>query len=66
MTNEQKDLVLDNYSLIYWYAKKNNLDIEEYEDILAYALCKAANSFNPKKGIRFISLAITCLKNEHF
>lgn len=22
MTNEQKDLVLDNYSLIYWYAKK--------------------------------------------
>ena len=66
MTNEQKDLVLDNYNLIYWYVKKNNLDIEEYEDILAYALCKAANSFNPQKGLRFSSLAITCLKNEHY
>ena len=66
MTNEQKDLVLDNYNLIYWYAKKSNLDLEEYEDILAYALCKAANSFDPKKGIKFSALAIICMRNEHY
>lgn len=66
MTNEQKALVLDSYNLIYWYAKKNNLDLEEYEDILAYALCKAANSFDPQRTTKFSTLAITCMRNEHY
>ena len=66
MTNEQKALVLDNYNLIYWYAKKNNLDLEEYEDILAYALCKAANSFDPQRTPKFSMLAIICMRNEHY
>ncbi len=66
MTDEQKSLVLDNYNLIYWYVKKNNLDLEEYEDILAYALCKAANSFDPKKNLKFSTFAVPCLRNEHY
>ena len=53
LTKEQQKLVLNNHNLIYKCLKKYNLSAEEYYDIAAYALCKAALHFDPDKGCRF-------------
>lgn len=63
LTNKQQELVSNNHSLIYGYAMKNGLDIEEYYDILAIALCKAAMAFNDDRG-RFSTFAYSCMRNE--
>lgn len=57
LTKEQQKLVEDNHSLIYFYAKKYKVSIEDYYDVLALALCYAASNYNPKKGA-FSTLAI--------
>ena len=62
LTKEQQKLVEDNHSLIYFYAKKYNVSIEDYYDVLALALCYAASNYDPKKGA-FSTLAI---KSMHF
>lgn len=50
LTPEQKQLVEDNHSLIYAYAKKNGLKIDDWYDVLAIGMCKAARRFDPEKG----------------
>ena len=50
LTEEQKKLVEDNHNLIYWFARKKHIDIEEYYDILAQGLCIAAHNYNSSKG----------------
>jgi DNA-directed RNA polymerase specialized sigma subunit len=47
---EQKQLVADNHNLIYGYAHKKKLDLDEYYDILALGLCRAALSFDSNKS----------------
>ena len=42
LTKEQKELVENNHKLIYYYIHKNGLSVDEYYDILAIGLCKAA------------------------
>ena len=42
LTAEQQQLVIENHNLIYDFAKRKNLIIEEYYDILAIGLCNAA------------------------
>ena len=63
LTNEQQKLVSDNYGLIYKYIIDNNIDEEEYYDILCIGICKAAKAFNKNKG-RFSTLAFRCMENE--
>lgn len=63
LTEEQRKFVEDNHNLIYAFAKKNELDLEEYYDILAISLCKAALSFDPDRGFSFSTYAYKSMKN---
>lgn len=46
MTEKQKKLVSDNHGLIYMFLQEQNLPVEEYYDLAAIGLCKAAIEFN--------------------
>lgn len=59
----QQTLVEQNHNLIYSFAKQRNLDLEEYYDLLAIALCKAAKIYQNGK-CEFSTLAYTCMRNE--
>lgn len=63
LTPSQRELVEKNHDLIYSYAHKNNISIDEYYDILAIGLCKAAKIYDENKG-NFSTIAYCCMKNE--
>lgn len=63
LTEEQKKTVSENHNLIYGIASKMNLSIDEYYDILAIGLCKAAMSFDETRGA-FSTFAYCCMRNE--
>lgn len=65
LTKEQKELVEKNHKLIYYYIHKNGLSVDEYYDILAIGLCKAALHFDESKGIKFATYALFVMRNEH-
>ena len=66
LTKEQKELVENNHKLIYYYIHKNGLSVDEYYDILAIGLCKAALNFDESKGIKFVTYAMFVMRNEHW
>ena len=63
LTETQQSLVVDNHNLIYEFAKKKHLLIEEYYDILAIGLCKASQSYDNTKG-EFSTIAFRCMDAE--
>lgn len=63
MTDEQRKLVEDNHNLIYGFLNKNELENNDYYDIAAIGLCKAAMNYSPTKG-EFSTLAYKCMENE--
>lgn len=63
MTRQQRKLVEDNHSLIYYMLRQMQESIDEYYDLAAIALCKAAVSWQAEKGA-FTSYACQCIKNE--
>jgi RNA polymerase sigma factor (sigma-70 family) len=63
LTKQQQELVEKNHNLIYGFANKNKLNIDEYYGILAIGLCKAAKSYEESKG-EFSTFAYNCMKNE--
>lgn len=65
LTEEQKKLVSDNHNLIYKYAHKHNLSVEDYYDLLAIGLCKAAQIYNPDKG-ELSTIAFVYMRYELF
>jgi RNA polymerase sigma factor (sigma-70 family) len=68
LTKRQQDLVAKNHNLIYQFAKDKKLPIDEYYDILAIGLCKAAKVYDEKKG-EFSTIAYSCMRNmlsNHF
>lgn len=64
MTVDQKQLVEDNHNLIYKVLYDKHLDIDEWYDIAAIALCKAAMLFDPGKKIQFSTYACTAIWNN--
>ena len=62
LTEQQKNLVEENHNLIYEFAHRHNLPIENYYGILAIGMCKAAKKFNGDSGA-FSTLAFVCMKN---
>ena len=50
LNDEQRKLVADNHNLIYQYLIDNNLPQDEYYDIAAIGLCKAALKYDTAKG----------------
>lgn len=65
LNDEQKKLVEENHSLIYWFASKNSVPVEEYYDTLAIALCKAARDYDSNIG-SFSTCAFAYMRNELF
>ena len=63
LTKQQQNLVEMNHNLIYGFANRNNLNIDEYYDLLAIGLCKAAKIFDNNKS-EFSTLAYYCMRNE--
>ena len=60
MTPEQQKLAADNCNLIYAYINRENLDFEEWYGELAFALCRAAQIYDPSFGVTFATLAWNC------
>ena len=68
LTEEQKKLVEENHNLIYWFAKKYHVPIEDYYGILAQGLCMAAYHYDPSKCAfsTYASLCMnTAMRREH-
>lgn len=63
MLEEQKKLVEENHNLIYFTLSKYRLNPEEYYDILAIGLCKAAMNFDQEKS-KFSTFAMKVMFNE--
>ena len=63
LTEGQKKLVEENHNLIYWFAKKYHVPIEEYYDVLAQGLCMAAYHYDPSK-CSFSTYAYLCMNTE--
>ena len=64
LSKEQQDLASDNHNLIYSFAKKMDLDIEEYYGLLAIGLCKAAKTYDSSRGFTFSTYAYMTMRNE--
>lgn len=63
LTKQQQKLAESNHKLIYKFANQRNLAIDEYYDILAIGLCKAAKIYDENKG-KFSTIAYKCMENE--
>lgn len=50
LTVNESQMVADNHNLIYGAAKKFNLSIDVWYDLLAIELCKSVQSLDPNKG----------------
>ena len=48
MTRESQRLVEDNHNLIYKFLRNHNLE-DDWYDVAAIGLCKAANNYNSDK-----------------
>ena len=60
ITNEAIKLVEENHNLIYSFLYKYHLDLEEWYDLAAIGLCKAANTYNNSKS-GFSTYAYKCM-----
>lgn len=65
MTEKQTKLINDNHNLIYGFLHAHLLSIDEYYDLGAIGLCKAAKSFVEGR-ISFSAYAYKCMFNEIF
>jgi RNA polymerase sigma factor (sigma-70 family) len=63
LTEEQRKLVEENHNLIYGFLRRNNLEDDEYYDIVAIGLCKAATAHDSTKG-KFSTLAYKYMETE--
>lgn len=65
LTDEERKLVEQNHKLILKYLADHSatMEYEDWYDVLAVGLCKAAKAYNPDRG-RFSTLAFACFKTE--
>lgn len=64
LTAEQKKLVEDNQALIFFALKKFHYPADDFYDLAAIGLCKAAARYDPEKGATFASYAVQSIRNE--
>lgn len=64
LSEEKRKFAEKNHNLIYYYLHSRNLNYEEFYDIVAIGLCKAAKSYDPTKGFTFSAFACKCMYNE--
>lgn len=65
MTEKQTKLITDNHNLIYSFLQTHLLNVDEYYDLGAIGLCKAAKSF-VEGQTSFSTYAYRCMFNEIF
>ena len=63
LDKSQQILVEQNHNLIYGFAQKRNIDINEYYGLLAISLCKAAEAYQENKG-KFSTFAYMVMGND--
>lgn len=63
MNESARKLAEDNFCLVYSFAKKYNIDMEEYFGDIAIGLCNAAIKYDECKG-SFSTFAYICMKAE--
>lgn len=61
LTADQSKLVQDNHNLIYSFAHKYHLDLDEWYDVLALGLCKAALQYDSERSA-FSTYAYCCMR----
>lgn len=64
LTEDQKQLVEENHNLIYKVLYDHHLDIDEWYDVAAIALCKAAMGFDPERNFQFSTYACAAIWNN--
>lgn len=64
LSDEQRKLVEENHNLIYSLLNARGWSIEDYYDLAAIGLCRAAIMFDPEKGYKFSTYAYTSMQNE--
>ena len=62
LNDKQRQLAEQNHNLIYSFAKKFQLNLDEYYGVLATGLCKAALSYVDGE-FQFSTFAYTCMLN---
>ena len=63
LSTEQRKLVEENHNLIYAVIHRLNLSVEDYYDIAAIGLCKAAIKYDSERGM-FSTFAFSVIRNE--
>lgn len=64
LSDEQRKMAEENHGLIYGFLKKYGLDVDEYYDICAIALCKAVMAYDPERSKSLSTLAYHAMSNE--
>ena len=64
LNSAQQRIVTENHNLIYSLANQKSINLDEYYDVLAIGLCKAAVIYDETKG-KFSTLAYTAMYNEY-
>lgn len=70
MNDDQKRLVEDNIRLAGFMTQKwikrgtHHLNYDDIFSMFSFALCKAAKTFDPNKGVKFATYAARCMENE--
>lgn len=67
LNDEQRKLVEQNHNLIYSAMRKfgvRNEKFDDYYDVAAIGLCKAAIYYDPNKNYALSTLVYACIKNE--
>lgn len=64
--SDTKQFIEENHNLIYKFLQQYNLSMDDYYDIAAIGLCKAAKKFDPERGVTFSTYAFKSMQNEYF
>lgn len=69
LTSEQQDLVVDNLALAtdlaYKFSQRqNSLEFDELISIARYGLVRAAEKYDPSRGVKFSTFAYATIRNE--
>ena len=60
MTDEQRQLITDNHNLIFSFLQRYNLDEEDFYDVAAIGLCRAAMTYKADIA-KFSTYAYRCM-----
>ncbi|MGI6201618.1 MAG: hypothetical protein ACOYJA_12695 [Christensenellales bacterium] len=63
LTDQQRQLVADNHNPIYAYLHSKRLPVDDFYDLAAVGLCKAALAYDPARG-KFSTLAWQTMSRE--